>query len=142
MSIKKYPSDLTDQEWETIQSLVPGPSKLGRPPEYTRREILNGILYVVRSGCAWRMIPNDLPAWDSCYRYFSLWKKQGVWISIHDCLRDQVRLQCGKKKPIPLRSSTLRALELLTIAEFAAMMQERRLRAEKVFHAQHRPARQ
>jgi len=97
MSAKNYPSDLTDSDWKVIEPLIPGPSRLGRPPVYTKREILNGILYVVRSGCAWRMMPNDLLAWDSCYRYFSLWKNRGVWVSIHDSLCDQVRLQSGKK---------------------------------------------
>lgn len=130
MRERKYPSDLTDSEWKAIEPHIPGPSKMGRPPLYSKREIVNGILYIVRSGCAWRMMPNDLPAWDSCYHYFALWKKQGVWASAHDSLRERVRLESGKKKPPPLRSSTLRALRLLSTAEFAAMMEERSLREE------------
>lgn len=52
-----YPSDLTDKEWEVLEKLVPGDSKLGRPARYPKREILNSIFYIVRSGCAWRMMP-------------------------------------------------------------------------------------
>lgn len=130
MSTKRYPSDLTDAEWMAIEPLIPGSGKMGRPPKYTKRELLNGILYIVRSGCAWRMMPSDLPPWDSCYGYFARWKKEGVWARAHDALRDRLRLKSGKKKPRALRSSTLRALRLLSTPEFAAMMQERSLREE------------
>lgn len=130
MNTERYPSDLTDCEWKTIEPYLPGSSKMGRPPLYAKREILNGILYIVRSGCAWRMMPKDLPPWDSCYGYFAAWKKQGLWAKLHERLRDELRLQSGKKKRRQLRSSTLKALRLLSIPEFADMMQERSLREE------------
>ena len=125
-----YPSDLTDKEWAVIKPLIPGPSRLGRPPRYPKRRVLDAIFYLVRSGIAWRMMPKDLPPWRICYHYFSKWKDEGVWESLHDKLRDFVRYRSGKKKPRLLRSSTLRASRLLATAEFAAMMQERRLREE------------
>ena len=56
-----YPSDLTDAEWELLRPLLPGLGKLGRPPRYDRRKVLEAIFYVVRSGCAWRLLPHDLP---------------------------------------------------------------------------------
>ena len=65
-----YPSNLTDAEWKQIEPLVPGPKLFGRPPRYTKRAILDGIFYVVRSGCAWRMLPHDLPPWRIIYYYF------------------------------------------------------------------------
>ena len=123
-----YPSDLTDKEWEVLKPLVPGESKLGRPARYTKREILNGILYIVRSGCAWRMLPHDLPPWRITYYYFMRWKQHGLWQKIHDHLRDLVRLKAGKKKPRPLRLSTARALKQLTTEVFVDMMQARKSR--------------
>ncbi len=61
MSTKRYPSDLTDKEWEVLEALFPKPRKPGRPRKYSLREILNGIFYALRSGCSWRMMPKDLP---------------------------------------------------------------------------------
>jgi transposase len=56
-----YPSSFTDQEWGLIEPMMPGPSTLGRPARYARRSVIEGILYIVRSGCGWRMLPHDLP---------------------------------------------------------------------------------
>lgn len=119
-----YPSDLTDREWKVLERLIPEAKKRGRPPRYPKREIVNAIFYLVRSGCSWRMLPHDLPPWRICYYYFMIWKRDGVWVKIHDQLRDMARVHAGKKKPQPLRSSTRRALNLLITPEFAAMMQE------------------
>ena len=127
MNIKEpYPSDFTDKEWKIIEPLLPGPSKLGRPPRYSRRKVIEGIFYIVRGGIGWRMMPHDLPPWRLCYYYFMTWRKEGLWQSIHDSLRDAVRLKSGKKKPRALRSSTLRALKYLTTEECAASMQAKR----------------
>ena len=125
-----YPSDLNDREWELLSPLLPGPSKLGRPPRYERRHVLNAILYVVRSGCAWRLLPHDLPPWRLVYHYFALWRENGLWQELNDALREQVREQSGKKKPPALRSSTHRVLKWLITPECAAMMQARRSEGE------------
>jgi transposase len=69
MGRKAYPSDLTDEQWELLASLIPELSLDGRLPELSRREIVNGILYVLRSGCPWRLLPHDLPAWGTCAGY-------------------------------------------------------------------------
>ena len=118
-----YPSDLTDGEWAELEPLIPGDQKLGRPPRYPKRKIVNAIFYLVRSGCAWRMLPHDLPPWRICYYYFMVWKREGIWLKIHDHVRDLVRLKSGKKKPRLLRLSTRRALNRLIIPADAAMMQ-------------------
>ena len=76
------------------------------------------------------MLPNDLPPWKLVWHYFSHWKKQGVWARLNEALRDAVRLQAGKKKPRPLRSSTLKACAQLSQAEFVATMLARRWRDE------------
>ena len=93
-----YPSDVTDHEWELIHHLVPPAKSGGRPEDYPKREILNGIFYVVRSGCAWRMLPHDLPPWQLVYHYFWRWRKDGTWEIIHDLLRGHVRAAEGRHR--------------------------------------------
>lgn len=121
-----YPSDLTDAEWQVLQPLIPGAVKLGRPPRYEKRAILNAIFYVVRSGCSWRMLPGEMPPWRIVYYYFARWRQDGRWLLMHDALRDALRLRSGKKKPPGLRYSMRRVLDVLTTEEAAAMMRARR----------------
>jgi putative transposase len=125
-----YPSDLNDAEWALLRPLLPGPPKLGRPPRYDRRLVLNAIFYVVRSGCAWRLLPHDLPHWRLVYYYFACWRESGLWQQLNEALRDQVREQRGKKKPPALRSSMRRALRWLTTPECAATMRAKRSEGE------------
>ena len=94
-----YPSDLNEAEWAILDPLIPRARRPGRPEKYPKRSILNAVFYLVRSGCAWRMRPNDLPPWKLVWHYFPHWKKQGVWARLNDALRDAVRLQAGKKSP-------------------------------------------
>ena len=67
---RSYPSDVTDQEWAILEPLIPAAKPGGRPQEIERREIVNGNLYVLRSGCPWRMLPHDLPNWSTVYSVF------------------------------------------------------------------------
>jgi len=127
---KTYPSDLQDEEWAMLDPLIPRARKPGRPEKYSKREVLNAIFYLVRSGCAWRMLPNDLPPWKLVWHYFAHWKKQGVWARLNDALRDAVRLQAGKKKPRPLRFSTRKVCAQLSKEEFVATMLARRWQDE------------
>ena len=91
----RYPTDLSDEKWEYIKSLVPAPKsgkgKRGRPPALDRRSLVNGIFYVVRSGCAWRLLPSDFGPWQTVYGCFRRWSKDWTWTFIHDTLRDYVR---------------------------------------------------
>lgn len=73
-----YPTDLTDAEWAILRPLVPPPKSGGRPAR-KRREILDAIGYVVRTGCAWRCLPHDFPPWQTVYHYFRLWRLDGTW---------------------------------------------------------------
>jgi putative transposase len=95
MNRTPYPSDLTDAQWKRIASLIPKPKPGGRPRKANMLEVLNAIWYVVRSGCAWRMIPHDMPPWQTVYRYFRAFRACGLWKRIHDRLREQVRSACG-----------------------------------------------
>jgi putative transposase len=96
----RYPTDLTDEEWNQIKSLVPAPKsgrgKRGRPIRLERRRLLNAIFYVVRSGCAWRLLPHDFGPWRTVYGYFRAWSQDWTWAFIHDVLRDCVRKSEGR----------------------------------------------
>lgn len=99
MKRRQYPSDVTEGQWRSILPLLPQPSKRGRPP-IDRREVVNAILYVVRTGCQWRQLPHDFPNWKTVYTVFWRWRKAGVWKRVHDALREKVRKATGKK-PTP-----------------------------------------
>ena len=96
--VKRYPTDLNDRKWELICSLLPAALSGGRPRTTCLRKILNAILYVTRSGCAWRLLPHEFPAWQTVYGYFRRWTKNGVWQRIHDTLRADVRRKAGRHK--------------------------------------------
>lgn len=93
----KYPTDLTEAQWQIIRRLLPRRLRRGRPRTVSRRPAVNAILYVVRTGCQWRMLPNDFPKWPTVYTLFWRWRQQGVWQRIHDALRRLVRKESGKK---------------------------------------------
>jgi putative transposase len=93
---KAYPTDLTDEQWKILEPLVPAPQPAPLPAKHTRREILNAIFYVNRTGCQWRMLPHDFPKWQLVYSYFRRWQKDGTWQRIHDALRRQVRVRAGR----------------------------------------------
>jgi transposase len=92
----RYPTDLTDAEWRLVEPLLPRTRAFGRPRKYRKREILNALFYVVRSGCSWRMLPHDLPHWKSVYHYFRTWRDDGTLQRIHDALRREVRQAAGR----------------------------------------------
>jgi len=77
--------------------LIPAAKPGGRPQEIERREIVNGILYVLRSGCPWRMLPHDLPNWSTVYLYFREWKRAGIWEQVNAALRREVRVSLGRE---------------------------------------------
>jgi len=96
----RYPTDLSDEEWDQIKALVPAPKsgegKRGRPPKLERRTLLNALFYVVRSGCAWRLLPHDFGPWQTVYGYFRAWSQDWTWTFIHEVLRDYVRQSEGR----------------------------------------------
>ena len=95
-----YPYDLSDAEWAVLEPLVPAPLPGGRPPRHPRREIVNAILYVLRTGCQWRALPHDLRPWGTVWWYFRQWRDAGVWDRINTALREQARVQVGRE-PTP-----------------------------------------
>jgi putative transposase len=100
---KPYPSDLTDEQWATIEPLIPV-YEVGRPREVDMREVLNAILYLNRSGCPWDMLPHDLPPKSTVYDHFARWRDDGTWQRIMDALRQRVRVEAGRE-PSPSAGS-------------------------------------
>src|ERR671912_1389506 len=97
---KAYQSDLSDAEWSCLEPHLPAPRATGRPKMHATREILNAIFYVVRGGCAWRLLPNDFPPWKTVYHYFRYWRLDGTWERMHAALRQRVRVRL-KRNPQP-----------------------------------------
>jgi transposase len=93
---RRYPSDLTDAQWEIIEPMLPLPKWLGRPFKHDRRDILDAILYVVRTGCAWRYLPVDFPPWQTVYGHFTQFNQRGTTERILTELREQVRIADGR----------------------------------------------
>jgi len=100
---RRYPTDLTDRQWELVEPLLPRPPRgpAGRKPKHDKREIVNAILYQVRAGGAWRMLPGDLPPWQTVYGYFRDWSAEGTLDRIHDALREQIRTKQEQRNPEP-----------------------------------------
>jgi putative transposase len=103
----RYLTDLTDEQWETLQSLLPErtwrPGGPGRPPCDLRR-IVNGILYVNKTGCQWRLLPKEFGHWNTISGYFKRWRRDGVWARVMETLRQWER-RCLGRKPEPSAGS-------------------------------------
>ena len=93
---KPYSTDLSDAEWLCLEGHLPAPENDGRPRVHSLREILNAIFYIVKSGCAWRLLPHDFPPWKTVYHYFRAWRLDGTWQRMHAALRARVRVRFGK----------------------------------------------
>lgn len=93
MTRRRYPSDLTDRQWAEIEPLVPDAKPGGRARKADKRELVEAILYALRSGCSWRMLPHDFPPWQTVYYYLRRWQGEGVWerVQHHLVVRDRER---------------------------------------------------
>jgi putative transposase len=98
MKRKAYPTDLSDKEWDILKALLPEAKPGGRPRSVDLREILNGIFYRLRAGCAWEMLPHDLPPHQTVYDYFNQWSADGTWEQINGRLVRRVRVAEGRNE--------------------------------------------
>lgn len=95
MGKPSYPTDLSDAEWALLEPWFP-PARTGRPRKHSTRVMLNAILYVLRTGCQWRLLPRDLPPWPSVHYYFRKWRDDGTWEQVLHELRRRERLRQGR----------------------------------------------
>src|SRR5215207_5669966 len=108
-SRKRYPLDLTDEQWAIVGPMLP-PTKQsirgGRPRTVDMREVINTILYLNRTGCQWDMLPHDLLPKSTVYEYFATWRRDGTWQHMMDALRAAVRMQqAPSQEPTPSAAS-------------------------------------
>src|SRR5476649_275517 len=94
---KRYPSDLTDEEWTEIAPLMPKPGRLGRPREVEFREVINAVRYLVRSGCGWRMLPSHFGHWRTVYGWFRELARRFLFQTIHDVALMLDRERAGRQ---------------------------------------------
>jgi putative transposase len=95
MARKAYKSDLTNEEWQIIEPLIPPPKPGGHPRTVDIREVVNAIFYLLRTGCSWEMLPHDFPPYSTVYYYFRRWQRR-LWEQLNQVLREQVRMNQGK----------------------------------------------
>src|SRR5947209_6927081 len=96
MTYKRYPSDLTDAQWDLLEPWIPPPRPGGRPRKTNMREVVNAIFYLTREGCRWRALPHDFPPWKTVYNYYPAWTADGTWDEILTALRRRVRQAAGR----------------------------------------------
>jgi putative transposase len=103
MRTQRYDTDLTDEQFALLEPLLPKPKPTGRP-RADLREVLNAILYLVRSGCQWRLLPHDFPPWSTVHTWYRRWRNDGTWERLNEALRRQVRSAAGRD-PSPRSSA-------------------------------------
>ena len=104
---RSYPTDLTNAEWEYLEPHVGAPNERGRPKTHTTREIFNAIFfYVLKSGCAWRLLPRDFPPWETVYYYFRKWRTDGTFERLNAALRERLRVRLRRNPHTAQRRSS------------------------------------
>ncbi len=94
---RAYPTDLTDSQWTALEPMIPDATPGGRARKADKREIVEAILYFLRAGCSWRLLPHDFPPWQTVYYYLRRWEREGVWTRVHHTLVMADREQAGRE---------------------------------------------
>lgn len=126
MERQPYDTDVTDAEWEMIGPMIPPAKPGGRPRKYDMREVVNAMLYVLRTGCAWRHLPHDFPKWQAVYHYYSRWRDDGTFRRIHDSLRKRAREALGRDAEPSAGIIDTQSVKTTEKGALMAMMPQRR----------------
>ena len=92
-----YDTDLTDEAWALVAPILPAARPGGRPRTTNLRAVINAIFYLLRTGCQWRLLPHEFPAWGTVYHYFRSWEAAGVWVQLHRTIYEKVRIAAGRE---------------------------------------------
>ena len=106
---RPYPSDLSDAEWALLEPLLASPERRGRPPKGSIRRVADAVFYLLRSGCAWRMLPREYPPWQTVYYHFRKWRRDG---RLRQATTDSERRYANRRVEIAIpaeRSWTLKS---------------------------------
>lgn len=129
---RSYTTDLSDEEWAIIQPYFQtDPRKGGRPIKHPKKEIVNAILYVLRSGCAWRLLPHDFPAWKTVYNHFRDWQILGVWERMSHELTQKWRRKTGRRDSPTAAIIDSQSVKTTEKGGSKGMMEQRKSREEK-----------
>ena len=96
MASRRYPSDLSDEEWRLLEPHLPAPKRRARPRLHCRRQVVNAVFYVLKSGCQWRMLPCEFPPWKRVFHYFRAWRLDGTWERMNQAMRRRLRERLGR----------------------------------------------
>jgi putative transposase len=127
-----YSSDLSDKEWDLVEPLIPPAKPGGRPRTADIRAIMEAIFYVIRTGCQWRLLPHDFPAWGTVHYYYRRWRLEGTMFKIHEHLRKEVRIKYGKNKDPREGIIDSQSVKTTEKRGFGAGMRPRRSKGENV----------
>ena len=131
MELKKYPGELTDEEWELIRPVVDKKQKIGRHSKYGKRRLLDAIFYLLRSGCSWRLLPHDFPPWKTVYSQFRKWRDEGVFQKLNDYVRKKLRVLLGRAEDASAAIIDSQSVKTTEKGGLQVLMLEKRLKAEK-----------
>ncbi len=130
MDNKNYPSDLTNEQWKLIEPLLPPAKTGGRPRSTDLRQVIDGILYLVRTGCSWRMLPHDFPPWPTVHDYYRKYRHDGTWNRIHEVFHEQVRIHVGREPSPSAAIIDSQSVKTASKGGIKATTRERRYRVE------------
>jgi transposase len=133
MDRKSYLDDLKDEEWAQIEPILQEGiyRRAGSRGKYSRREMLNAIFYILRTGCRWRDLPHDFPPWTAVYSQFVRWQKRGIFAKMNDCLRKSLRVLLGKTPETTAGIIDSQSVKTTEKKGFADSMEIRKLKVEK-----------